>query len=885
MRIGGGLRWMVVLLGLVAGSARAGERLLEGFKDLKGLRTTGQVTLVKGADAVTEGASALELAPDARVNISLPADASTSGWLKIDTFEVQPVPGQLRLDVRYRSLTGNVAPGKDTLAVPASLFRMQREREAEQSSWIEIRNTTRVSIVIDNVRLVDVEPPPAGVVRLDFGPRSQIVWPGFEAAESEGEKIAWSGRDRVNSYSMPFPDPLLGDFAGAHTHHHATESMTIDCPGGGMAWIWITHFDTGYSAPLEHQATLNGKVVSHGKLSPQQMLSSDGLLEGKDQPWTADWFNKTFVPRLVTKVEAPLNSGSNTLNLVDSQVAAIIIAPRNSVEASKAYVARLQADLERYRRQFVLSRQAPPRCSVPPSDQEQRTGVSVFVPPPEACFNPAYEPQAEHRAKELKLLGVAGTSTAAAVVAVPAKDAATLTATIETLTCAGKGAIGPSSCSVLALEALPVARNGLVYYQPYLPVRNFRTVTSGSVYWLYLLVNIPERAAAGNYRGNLQVAVGAGAPTPLPVSLDVVRLPPAPEAELKTLGVLSTGDPADILRSLTNVLPEPQKLKVTRDIFARLMAADFNAAMVRGPGLNYKQELDFGLLSRSAQSYPLTERPGVAIVNVGDLVNSLRGADVQPGTARYVNILRDVARAANDALAKVRVKDPVLYIGRPWREVEDTAKTAAGIRSLGARPAMGIRAQDLDRLPEDVRSELFRNLHMLLCEPDHKSTKAHADAFLKAGQNKVLGLTPSYPDPYAVGFYAWAVGAEAVYFNEIFSEGPQYNAFWFTGRSLLMLNAQGGFEPTLPLLLIHRGTEDYALARRCELLVKAADAKKIDASTLQKVLADIRAAADSDYPRFDPVSYAPVTVNQAKLIQWRTSLITEAGKLAAKLGS
>ncbi|KKL45367.1 hypothetical protein LCGC14_2356410, partial [marine sediment metagenome] len=343
--------WLAAAL---AASADAG--LLEGFENSSRLRPSGEVVRVTGADAVTEGSSALKLSAGSGVTIRIPANAvSRVGWLKIDTFEPQQALACLELDlvglIRRR---GFVLPGKDILAMPLSLAA-----RAHRGAWpprpvdLKITNVGEHGVVVDNVRLVEPPPAPPDSVLLDFGPDGQVLWPGFEHAGLEARNVTWSGGAKIYALSPPFPDPLVGDFAGRYPGYKALESVRIKSDKGlGLAWIWVTHYSDRYSPPLEYLVKLNGKTVLRHRCSPAQMLSNQGLLIGKGEAWTPEWFQQQFSPRTISRLEHPLKRGANRLDLANCQLAAMVISPRARAEDARKYVEQLEADLKRYRRQF-----------------------------------------------------------------------------------------------------------------------------------------------------------------------------------------------------------------------------------------------------------------------------------------------------------------------------------------------------------------------------------------------------------------------------------------------------------------------------------------------------------------------------------------------------
>jgi hypothetical protein len=786
------------------------------------------------------------------------------------------------------SIRAGLSPGKDVLHLPLALAAgSQRSGWPTELTSLEIRNVGGEAVVVDNVRLGDPQPPPAGAVLLDFGPRDQALWPGFEPAEADGTGITWSGNSRIYAYSLPFPDPLLGDFAGPNLYHPASETLTIHCPKGpGQVWLWLTHFDSGYTQPPEYQAKLNGRVVLQGRLAPAQVLSPEGLLEGKDQPWTPEWFAKTYLPKTFAKVESPLNAGTNALELLDAQVSALVVAPRSAAEATRAYLQRLDWELDRFRRQFVLCGQQRPRCDLAPTEEEAKAGVSFFLPPADECYSPRYVPLAEHRAKLVKMLAAAGSSVSSAVVVVPGGEAGGLQVSSDTPTDPAKGTIPPGNCHALLLEPLPGVRQGMLTYQPFLPARALRAVQAKGVYWLYLNLTVPERTPPGLYRGTIRVSAGS-ASGQLPFEVEVARLAGGAAGPAATFGVFSEADASEIYHSLKQALPPPRQSQFTRDVFARLFAAGLNAGMVQGPSLARGLTPDPAPMVQALQAYPASEHGGKVMVNLAQAMGTLRSSGIQPGTARHVSAIRDLVKTGSELAGRAGLKDYALFLSfaHPASELDEAAKLAGLFRAAGGRPAVATYASNLALLPQGQRGELFAGADTLLCDPNHKDFAALGDAFKKAGAGKTLLVLCWHPDAYTFGFYCWGAGADGALAGRIFATTPQYNPFWFDGLSLLLPNAQGGLEPTLALLQFQQGMEDYALARRCDALAKAARQRGLDASGLEKVLASIRLAADSDVPRFDQERYRPATVLPEQLKEWRTLLVQEGAWLSQKMAS
>jgi len=881
------LRWRLaaVVLALAGGSAPAAEKLLHGLEDTAGLKTSGRVTRATGADAVTQGASALELAAGASVTVTIPANfIDEVGWLKIDTFEVQPVLASLELTLAgMLSQAGHVRPGNDTLALPLGLAaRTYRGPWPAKPTALRIRNTGRESVVIDNVRLAGPAQPPAGAVLLDFGPSDQALWPGFEHADSQGTGIAWSGTVKIFGFSLSHPDPLGGDFAGRRPSTRTQETLTVESPSApGVACAWLTRYGSVYSAVLEYAVRVNNRTLLQRRLSPAEMLSPAGLLRGRDEPWTSEWFQQSFVPEVLTRLEFPLKPGSNSVELGNCQIAALVVAPRARQQAMRNYVERVEQDLKRYRRQFVLARQHHPQCDVPPAEEEDRAGVMIFLPPADEWFGRAYAPTAEHRAGTLKLAAAAGMIATAALVAVPCKDAASLQVSFESLRGVGVGAIPGGALRVCALERLPLVEGGCVYWQPYLPARRFRSAKARGVYWFLAQVAVPQRARAGTYQGTLRVTRGKTS-AKLPVELRVYQIAAAAgDGGGQTFGVLADGDVYAAYRSLALALPAERRGQLTRDILSQLFAAGLNAGVVPGPLLSSIPTPAPDRMIRALQVYPRPTRPGKALVDLQDAIRVLQAAQIQPGTALHTSAVGNLVQASNEWADKGRLGNYALFVASAG--LSEATKLASLARKAGGRPAVSTGATSLAAAPAAERAELFKALDTLICTPNHKGLGGLGDEFRRSGPEKTLAVSVGYGDVYTCGFYSWGIGADGVYVQQIFSAMPLFNAFWFDGQSLLVPTSQGGFEPTLGLLQLGCAMQDYALAKRCEALLKLAKARPGQSQQLEKVLTEIRLSADAAVPGFDRRRWQPVGVSSKQVQDWRLGLLQAAEEVSKQL--
>jgi len=861
-------------------AAPAAEVLVEGFEGLGGLKPAGKVVAVTGADAVTQGQNAVQLSPEASVTLRLPARAlGQVGWLKIDTFGPRPVLGCLEIDLAGTRWRGYVQPGRDTLAVPLSLAASgHRGPWPPRATEVRLANAGPGPVVLDNARLAEPAPAPQDVVLLDFGPANQVIWPGFEPGGLQATGMAWSGEAKIYGYSAGHPDRLLGDFAGRRPGYKTLETVTIRRRQPGRVWLWVTHFGHMFSASVEYAVRLNGQTLTRRRRTPRQMLSPEGLLIGKDQPWTGSWLEDHYLPAIVSHLQRPLKRGDNHLELANSQLAAMILAPQAQEKQTAQYVRLLEADLKRYRRQFVLAGRHEGRCTVLPTELEAERGCMIFLPPRDEWFHRAYTPAVEHRTHGLKMTLANGSTALAALAAVPIRAGRSLQVSADLL----RGPRGRTfRAEIAALEDLSVVDEGVVYAQPYLPARSVGPARVRQTHWLCVTISPPQRAPAGTYRGRLHLTFDR-AKTSLPLEVDLVQLPPDPKREKWTFGVLSAGHCYDAYRSLSDALPVPQQDQLSRKILSRLASEGINATLLKGPYLHmtgYRPRIyEMGRYLKSGLRLRGTGRDLIGMTSALGAMGRLA-----PGTTRHQNVLAELVRETRQLAEKNGVKDYAFLCGllSSPSDFPDMLKRLEAMRRVDEALAVTAEGHVLAAADGPTLARLFGLLEVLVVGPA-KGMLATGRAFKKTGARKTLALRIDHPDTYALGFYCWAVAADGAYIVRVFSSTPVFDGFWFDGRSLLAPTAAGDFEPTLTAACLRQGLADYDLTRRCEALLAAADGKA-DAADLARLLDEIRTTADANPPDFSTQRLRSLTVAPQTLQKWRDGLIREGSRLAAKL--
>jgi len=878
---------VAVVVALTAAAAHAGGGTLTGFEDVTGLTISGKATRVSGADAVTEGANALQLDPGASVRLSVPAGAvGAGGWLRMDTLEPRPVLGCLQVRAGRSARTGYVQPGKDVLALPVSVFA-----DGDRGPWpvketsLTITNAGPHPVVLDHVRLDEPEAPPEGSVLVDFGPDRQVVWPAFSPGGAETGGVVWSGEGTIVAPDVGHPDPLTGDFAGRIPSYRSMETVMVTGPRqAGRGWLWVTHYSSEYSAPLEYMVKVNGKTALHERTAASRMLTPEALLTGRREPWTPRWLDETFVPRVVSRVEAGWQSGSNRVELANCQLAAMLLAPGGQAEAAGAYVGRIEADLKRYRRQFVLADRRPPRCDVVPTEEQSKAGLMVFVPPDDEALWRGYAGAPEHSGQAVKIAATAGGSGMGTFVAVPCRDGRTLRAVAGMLRGPKQAGIQPGQIRVDAFEAVPVVDEAAVHYQPFVAQRELRDRRAQEVCWFAVKVSVPAVAPSGPYRGAVRVLLD-GSEASVPVEVDVVHFPESVlPAGGVTFGVRVAPDSFHAYHSLAEMMPPDRRAAEDRRILKELAESGLTACGMTGPALVGKQHV----LSVTALNESLKNRLwlGGGGRNLISMANVLSQSGIpQPGTTRYGEMISEVVREVSRAAARARFEDYALFCGSVYRsdDLAETIRIVQAVRSAGGRPALYVSPSVL-KSSQAAWGELFAAVDTLIVSPDGVLPSLAA-AMRKDAPSAVLAVQCRTPDAYTTGFYCWGAGADGAYADYIVPPRPAYNAFWFDGRGLLVPDERAELLTTAAMGNIAQGMADYRLARRCEALAEAARKRNVDPRELDRILTEIRLAAARNTPSFDLARLRSTQVSPAQMQQWRFGLVSEAAKLVEKLSA
>lgn len=867
-----------------------GARILEDFETPSAVRVVaGRLLPVRGGQSVTHGKQAGKLPGGAAIALHLGRlGPAADGWLALDTLTTQPLAQALVLTFgkspKKLEFRAHVRPGSDRIRLPLPVVAAELSGGwPTGGATLTLANPGESAILLDHVRLEPPAAPPPGSVLLDFGPRPQGLWPGFQAAGTDSKHLLWSGAVGIYPAVRPFPDPLTGDFVGPYTSSPRADHFTLVGPSESRAvgWLWVTHYVARSFQPVEYSIRLAGRPLKQRRLSLRQMLGPEGLLEGMGGRWTAEWFDRTHAPRLVDRIPVSLGPRGARVDLTACQVAALAMAPAAQRAGLDDYVRQVQADLSRYRRQFVLGVRQDDVCALAPTKAEAAGGLMVFRPPPEGAFSAGWTPRQRQAAAPLRALAANGSLAVMALAVVPTEATASLSVGIEPLLAEGRrlqtAAPGPAAW---LLERAPYVRSGEAIFQPWRLRRKLIALKAGEVVHVAVCVPVSSTAADGVYRGSLRLACGRRTTT-VPMELEVMTLGPVPSPGpvFTQLGPILA---RDFLGGLAHGIKAARRGPVLLRIRRELLRQGLTSLLLAGPTLRPDGVLDATAYLRDLQATPVRAVSGPTFVDVHGVVRQLGSLRIAPGSSRYRRIARGLVAETGRLAARVGLRDLRLYLGYAPAadDLPPLVQAASVLAEAGGRPALGTSLVALGKLSDAAAAKALRPLASVTVFGRPDITKAVRAFKALGGERQALrGVT--VPDRYECGFWAAAAGTDGVHVNCIYSASGHYSGCTPEARGLLVPRADGSFDAALPALRLRQAREDFLLFRRAEQVLQRARDRKVRAPALERLLRDIgekvRAGGLSWY---DPERLRTGPYGPAELEAWRDSLIRAAAAVA-----
>ena len=902
----------VAILGLcsaVASAAEAPAPAIEGFEDLSGIKPAGRdVKPVTAGQGVTQGRQAIQVPPGASVSFEIEPDKlASAAWLKIDTFCAEGATGSVGIEFtgtlgRYWDVA-HVRSGKDTIALPlptplrcAPVAKPARPRPGQPAEKLEIAlrliNRGEANVILDNVRAERPDKPPPGAILLDFGPPSQIVWPGFHAGLPGDVNVVWSGGTgkvasaAPSAYSPGYPDALTGDFIGPSPYYNRRDSFEVTMPGNEPAvmWLWVTHYAAGYTQPAQCGVRINSRVVMQKRLGAA-VLGPQGILEGKDGEWTPEWFNDVHAPRLVEAVRVALPAGKAEVELADCQVAAVAIAPGKQQVALDAYCRKVNDELAVYRKQFVVGRRRSAICPLEPTADEQKANVMVFQPRHGLDFSVADATDKSRRTDAIRMEAAAGIRTMVSVTVAALEETPYMTASLTGFrTKEGRPlAVAPGGAEVFFLEKVPRVFEGAVELQPWILTRRTDSLKAKETAFLLIAVEPHDGAPAGVYHADLHLTF-TGGPARVPVTMEVTNMgrPPRGKQLAPAMAAMTRADAEDIFRAYAMTMPAPQRGSISMRIRRDLMNDALDGLIITGPTITSELVPNPNAFLQDLRFYPGAQARGPTLLDITHIAWGLaHHQKARPGTKPYRAAVTNIVNNTTAAVERTIQGDYYFYLGDLSRG-STTERMASEVRAVGGKTIARVPS---GALGSQQGQSGYRAFSALIISPGSRTLPSQIAAFKKLGKERKAFLQLAYPDRYAMGFFAAGVGADGCFLEDVFMKnGGPYSGFWIAGRALIVPQLSARTAETLGMVHVRQGRDDFLLMARAEDLFAQAKAAKVQASKLEGILSEIKLTVMTHAGlHYDSRLLRTTDVELQKLESWRTSLMKACADVAKAL--
>jgi len=867
-----------------------GARLLEGFEDVRTLRGQGQLIAVTEGAGVTQGQAALQIPPQGAVTVNLMGhDLDRPWWLKLDTLNMQPEPLTLRLEFSggvTAQISAVVQPGKDTLAMPLMLPQQIAGWEWDESSRpvLTIRNTSESPIVVDNLRVESPVEWPRDTRAYDVGAR--FCWPGF-SRDTDRDLGLWG-----NMLNPNYPHPLIGHTLGPWPDYRTTTrfQMTGSSKGQTVGYLWLSHVSINNMQPVEHYAKLNGKFLVNKKHQPRSMMATDGkrgLMIGMNGEWTADWFDKTYAPTFYDVVPIVLNAGMNELELLNTQVSAVVLAPSTEKAALSKAVERVEKDLSTYRRQFMVGRRVEPTCAFAATEAEGRGGL-ILLPADDASFSPTWQPTEEKRLDKLSVTTFAGATAVLELAVVPLKKGVISVAPVPFRSAAsegGKTLVLSRPAEVLFASRLPRIADASAYMQPWVLRPRVASAREREIIPAALVLSIAPNASEGTYSGQIKFTSTGGTCTlPVEVTVRAIGLP----SSTPTFGVSGTTTAREVYGPVSGTMAVAEQDRLTREVRAELLKMGFNAFAFPASGLN--RDRDMTPSDDACLQALRTFGNKTAGVGVGDLSNArstLMSRYDRGLNNNYIRGLSGAIARTNDLARKAGMTTaPLYHAGTIWSDRDMTTVLADGeyIQSAKGRSVAFVPGYVMQARSENDLKR-FRDSFSALVVGAGYPVSAKLDAFVQpaAGQTSTREVFLEFytPDVYMMGFYAFGMGVQGWYCTGLHMRPGPYSGWGFGSPGYLVPEPElGQLSPTVAVLRARQGQSDFLLVRRADEVMEQARKSNVDPGELPALLKAIRDKARSQgYIAPDRIDMRARVMTPQELTDLRHQLIAATAEV------
>ena len=894
--------------GTLSGAVIATPVLIEGFEKDSTAESNPEVKTVTSGPGLTQGKSAAELSPGAAIAVKVRgADIARLPWLRIDThhtgdgarrLEIAIVSGAFKHDVQ-----GYVGAGKDTLAFPLSMVIAPATKKPDKRVFaVRITNSDDIPIVVDNLRL---EPPvrkPNGSVCWDFGPTRGKVWPGFTRKGVKSDSIKWKSKSSYYSeYDLAYPDPLTRDFIGQHPSRLGNNEKvlaTIIAPNSTSmaAWLWLTHYGKRYSQPQEYMCRAAAGRPVRKKLTPAQLVGRDGLLEGAGGLWTPRWCAKDYADHFATLMPFSMPKGKATLELGNCQLAALAMVPSSGRSAMTACIKRIQDELVRFRRQFVMKHLNRNICRLEPTEAEKKLGLMLFRVPPDEAFTGLWKPGADQRAWAIHEIARPGGTIRVPLAFVPLQRKSVVFSIIPGSLRSDVGSVLPlnkNSFQIDYLQLVPEVRDGVTIRRPWLLAEKSPTVEVGEIGYAWLTAAIPPQARAGLYRGMWKLGSG-GARASVPVEIEIVDCGRRNAGNAKDITIGSYELPAasTVYAAAFSALPNARQQKLKSDVFKRVVATGVNAYVFSGIGASRGSSGSYSLYSSSLKAalgeFPFKELSGTMFLNIAQAMGTLSWG--KTGSARV--LLGKAIAQTNELAAKHSIDKRYFYFGYATQMADGKWTTGLATRLAGAKRlaskdcpvAVGTHSSVLSDIVAVEFAAKLKPVSALILGPDSSSLASQVEAFKKLDGKREVYLYVSRADRFVMGFYAAAAQADGCFVSRVFMTGGPYNGYYVDGNGLVAPRSGGKLAQTVSAFRMKQARDDRRLVYQAGRILAEAGSAKMIATEISDVLSEIKSRAGAlESLKYDHTRFATKAVSQAEMDSWRASLLNAMGIVNRRL--